>query len=457
MRIKIRRPAFAWFLIALVCVFGLADGAFASDKKDSVLYSFQGGNDGIYPAGGVVFDQQGNLYGATTYGGGSDDDCVGGSCGTIFELSPPQPGFPNWTETQLYVFKGGGDGELPTSGLVFDQSGNLYGVTAYGGTGPCTLGSRVGCGTVFKMTPPSEPGGVWTENVIYSFQSGRDGYHPAGNLIFDAAGNLYGSTTFGGISTSSCNEFYQGCGTVFELRPPRTKGGAWSERVIYTFQSGTDGAGPVGGLILDSDHNLYGATNSGGDPNCGSYGLGCGTVFRLTKPPKGSGAWNEKVLHRFAGGNDGAYPEAGVVRDQKGNLFGTTSSGGGSREGEGSVFEITPPRKPGGLWKERVILSFNYNDGASPMASLTLNRAGSLYGTALGGQGGGTIFEMIPSQGDKAIPSWEHNLLYSFEKPPDAGQPEAPLIFGRGGTLYGITLYGGSANYGAVFTFVPQQ
>lgn len=455
MRIKIHRPAFTWFLIALVCFFGLADGALANDKKDSVLYSFQGGNDGIFPAGGVVFDKQGNLYGATNYGGGSGN-CVGGSCGTIFELSPPQPGFPNWTETQLYVFKGGDDGELPSSSLVFDQSGNLYGVTAYGGTGPCTLGSRVGCGTVFKMTPPSEAGGAWTENVIYSFQSGKDGYLPSGNLIFDAAGNLYGTTAFGGISTSSCDEFYPGCGTVFELHPPRSEGGAWTERVIYTFRSGTDGAGPVGGLILDSNHNLYGATNSGGDPSCGTGGLGCGTVFRLKRPSKRVGTWKEKVLHRFATGNDGAYPEAGVVRDQKGKLYGTTGSGGGS-VGEGAIFQVSPPNKPGGAWKEHVLYSFiDGTDGYSPMASLTFDHLGNLYGTDLGGlYGGGTIFKLTPAPGE--ISSWRHLILYSFMRPPDASLPEAPLVFGKDGALYGTTVYGGSGGgkYGTVFKFVP--
>jgi uncharacterized repeat protein (TIGR03803 family) len=451
MKIKIVCPAITWLLIALLYIFGLADSALASGKKDAVLYSFQGGNDGIFPAGGVVFDQQGNLYGATTFGGGSGN-CVGGSCGTIFELTPPNKGVPSWSETQLYLFQGGEDAESPSSGLIFDQSGNLYGVTAYGGTGACTLGSRVGCGTVFKMTPPNEAGGAWTESVIYSFQAGKDGFLPAGNLIFDAAGNLYGSTMFGGIS-GSCNEFYQGCGTVFELRPPHAKGGAWTERVIYTFQSGTDGEGPVGGLILDSNHNLYGATKAGGDPSCATGGLGCGTVFRLRKPSKGVGPWNEKVLHRFAAGNDGAYPEAGVVRDQKGNLYGATAYGGS--EGLGTFFGIVPPGKPGGVWKERVFHSFaDRTDGALPMASLTFDRAGNLYGTDLGGlYAGGTIFKLMPTPSS----SWAFVTQYSFKGSPDADHPEAPLIFGKDGALYGTTLYGGSGsgNYGTVFSFVP--
>jgi hypothetical protein len=419
-----------------------------------VLYSFQGGNDGIFPAGGVVFDQQGNLYGATNYGGGGSS-CVGGSCGTIFELTPPRKGVSDWTETQLYVFKGGQDGALPTSGLVFDQSGNLYGVTAYGGTGSCTLGQdRVGCGTIFQMAPPKHVGGAWTEKIIYSFKGDKDGYHPAGDLIFDSAGKLYGSTTFGGISSNYCNEFYPGCGTVFELRPSHAKGGGWDERVIYTFQSGTDGAGPVGGLTLDSNHNLYGATNSGGDPSCGTGGLGCGTVFRLTSPNQRVGTWKEKVLHRFATGSDGAYPEAGLVRDQRGNLYGTTNSGG--VEGWGTVFEIVPPSDLGGLWKEQVILSFDYKDGASPMASLTFDRLGNLYGTDGGGlYGGGTILKLtrVPTE----IGMWDRLVLYSFMNPPDASLPEAPLVFGKDGALYGTTVYGGSGSgkYGTVFKFVP--
>ena len=270
---------------------------------------------------------------------------MGGSCGTIFELTPPRKGVSDWIETQLYVFKGGQDGALPTSGLVFDQSGSLYGVTAYGGTGSCTLGQdRVGCGTIFQMAPPKHVGGAWTEKIIYSFKGDKDGYHPAGDLIFDSAGKLYGSTTFGGISSNYCNEFYPGCGTVFELRPSHAKGGGWDERVIYTFQSGTDGAGPVGGLTLDSNHNLYGATNSGGDPSCGTGGLGCGTVFRLTSP-------NQRVLGLWNGQKRGLSCIAGVVRDQRGNLkhnHSGRSRGNGcclrglaaGVEGWGTVFEI---------------------------------------------------------------------------------------------------------------------
>jgi hypothetical protein len=239
----------------------------AAEWKEKVLYSFQGGaNDGSAPAGGVVFDSKGNLYGATTYGG-LTACAIGGECGTVFQLSPPvQKGDP-WNETVIYQFRGQGvnDGGLPNGGLIIDAAGNLYGITAYGGSGDCVLlGLRAGCGTVYELSPPKEKGGTWKETILYSFPTAKQGYVPSGNLLFDSAGNLYGATIFGGGKGTTCDAFYQYCGAVFKLSPPRTRGGKWTEKVLHAFASGTDGASPIGGLVLDGTGNVYGTTFGGG-------------------------------------------------------------------------------------------------------------------------------------------------------------------------------------------------
>src|SRR5580698_7506950 len=188
-------------MLAIVVALVMVASSASADWKERVLYSFQGlPNDGSYPAGGVVFDHAGNLYGATTDGG--SNNCPGiAQCGTVFQLQPPAKHGDPWTENQLYIFKGknSNDGETPAGGVIFDQARNLYGTTAYGGSGDCVLlGTTVGCGVVFQMKPPRTKGGDWTESVLYSFKGGKDGYLPQGNLTFDSAGNLYGATEYGG-------------------------------------------------------------------------------------------------------------------------------------------------------------------------------------------------------------------------------------------------------------------
>jgi hypothetical protein len=153
--------------------------------NEQVLYSFQGIPDGSVPVGGIVFDKAGNLYGATT-DGGSKSCASAGQCGTVFQLAPPAHQGDPWTETVLYVFKGNAsnDGATPVGGLVIDSSGNLYGTTAYGGTGDCVLlGSKLGCGAVYELSPPAQKGGAWTETVLYSFPSAKQGYFPNGDLV----------------------------------------------------------------------------------------------------------------------------------------------------------------------------------------------------------------------------------------------------------------------------------
>jgi uncharacterized repeat protein (TIGR03803 family) len=432
----------------------------SAEWKEKVLYSFQGGTkDGSVPAGGVVFDKAGNLYGATTDGG------------MVYQLAPPAKQGDPWTETILYVFQGNskGDGANPSGGLVIDSAGNLYGVTAYGGAGNCVLlGTLVGCGTVYEVSPPKVKGKPWTETVLYSFPTAKQGYLPNGDLVFDRAGNLYGATTFGGGHGTTCNGFYQYCGAVFELSPPKTKGGKWTEKVLYGFKgvpAGAqfgDGANPNGGLILDGKGAIYGTTYFGGNNvkgECqgGVGGTGCGIVFKLTPPGPQRTGWTEKVLHQFDG-QDGSNSAAGVVFDGNGNLYGTTS--GGPAHGFGLVFEL---RKPSGnvySWSEMVLHDFHdRNDGANPMAGLIFDTNGNLYGTTeYGNFFSGTLFRMEPP--NRTGGPWTFGNLYGFTGSPDGAQPTTSLIFDKHGNLYGTTQKGGTGmcsfyGCGTVFDVSP--
>jgi hypothetical protein len=300
--------SYSWSAALCTLILALAPSA-SAQWNEQVLYSFQGLPDGATPVGGMVFDEQGNLYGATSNGGSSS--CLGpGQCGTVFELTPPATQGGPWTETVLYVFKGRtyNDGATPEGGLITDAAGNLYGTTAYDGTGSCKLlGSIVGCGTVYELSPPAQPGGAWTETVLYSFQGGDDGYAPLGDLVFDGAGNLYGATKFGGGKGINCNDLYGYCGTIFELSPAKASvSGEWREKILHSFggiAAGSamgDGAEPNGALVFDRSGNVYGTTYFGGNGaglcNGGVGGTGCGTVFELTPPTTAGGIWTENLI-----------------------------------------------------------------------------------------------------------------------------------------------------------------
>ena len=429
-------------MLAVVVALVMVASSASAEWKEKVLYSFQGlPNDGSYPAGGVVFDHAGNLYGATTDGGANN--CPGiAQCGTVFQLQAPAQNGGAWTENLLYVFKGvnSNDGNTPVGGVIFDQAGNLYGTTAYGGTGNCMLfGSRVGCGTVYEMTPPKQKGAAWTEIVLHSFQSGKDGYFPWGDLTFDSKGNLYGATQYGG-GYGSCNApYYQYCGTVFKLSPPKTKGGKWKEHVLYAFKSGKDGANPNGGLVFDGEGALYGTTVYGGSTNCKTDGgVGCGTAFELA-PDKRGASWTENQLHNFADyQKDGAGPNGGLAFDAKGGLYGTTSGGGGTENGV--IFELA---KSGGQWVETVLRTFL--DGRDSMAGLIFDSLGNLYGTTSGGgfDGVGTVFKLKEPAVDREE-KWGLSLLHTFTGPPDGDLPASRLVFDNAGDLYGSTQNGGT-------------
>jgi hypothetical protein len=339
----------------------------SAEWKEKVLYNFHGAPDGATPVGGVVSDEQGNLYGAAE--GGANACPTTGDCGVVYQLSLPKQKGGAWTESILYTFKGDnyGDGANPQGGVILDAEGNLYGTTAYGGGSSCTfLGTVVGCGIVYELSPPSRRGESWTETVLYSFQGKKDGQLPVGDLVFDAAGNLYGATYFGGGHGRCDAPFHKHCGTIFELSPPTTRGGKWTEQVLYGFKGlgAGDGSLPNGGLILDSKGAIYGTTYLGGVQGPCSDETGCGIVFKLTPPGSKGGAWTKMTLHLFNGKN-GFCPASGVVFDGAGNLYGTTSFGPGPY---GLVFELKKPSGKVHAWEETVLDAFSGgNDGKDPI------------------------------------------------------------------------------------------
>jgi len=325
------------------------------------LYTFQGPPDGASPEARVIFGPDGSLYGTTYFGG----TC--GQCGTVFSLKP----FPTacvtalcgWQETVLYNFTGGSDGMNPALGdLIFDQAGNLYGTTTGGGA--------YGYGTVFELVRSQ---GGWTESVLYSFTGRSDGSQPFAGVIFDKAGNLYGTTAYGGDYT---------WGTVYELTP---SGSGWTVNVLHAFQGGSDGANPFGGLIFDQSGNLYGSNWYAGQYEGG-------TVFKLTPS---NGSWTYSVLYSFDG--IGPYGSvANLVMDGAGNLYGTTLNDGHGKYGEGNVFEMTPS---GGSWTYTSLYDFTgLNDGAEPICNVTFDAKGNLYGTTYygGADGYGVVWEITP-------------------------------------------------------------
>jgi len=405
-----------------------------------------------------VFDKQGNLYGATQQGGGSNCSPMA-ACGTVYQLAPPAKQGDPWTETVLHVFQGkqSNDGEFPSGGVIADTLGNIYGTTAYGGTGDCVLlGIKGGCGTVFELSPPQTRGGEWTYTILYSFPTAKEGYVPNGDLVFDSAGNLYGATIFGGGRGTTCDGFYGGnCGAVFELNPPKTKGDKWTEKVLHSFAGGTDGANPNGGLVLDTEGAVYGTTSAGGSTDC--QGPGCGTAFELKPPTKTDGTWKENLLHVFTDGDDGAGPNGSLVFDAKGALYGT--GGGGGSKSQGVVFQFAKA-KNSNKWIETVLHRFSAIGDAPccPMAKVTFDGTGSLYSVSLSGTYfRGTAFRLRPPAAGGS--PWSFAILYEFKGVPDAAYPEAGLIFNKAGKLYSTTEGGGtgtcSGGCGTVFEVSP--
>ena len=394
-------------------------GTVSAAQQEAVLHNFQNnGKDAAYPRAGMISDKVGNLYGTTSAGGTYDG-------GAAYELTRKAGG--GWAYSILYSFqprpKYGAD---LISKLVFDQSGHLYGTTF--------LGGDKNDGRVFELIP--QAGGGWTETMVHLFNdNGTDGFGPLGGVIVDSAGNLYGTTVYGG--TGTC--FLNGCGTVYELSPKGN--GRWSEKILHSFANdGADGTNPYVGLTFDTAGNLYGTTTYGGANNQG-------TVFELT--PQADGSWMETVLHSFDSAADTGFPETLIFSG--GNLFGSTANGGTAN---GNVFELSPTA--GGGWTEQILYSFTRgNSGNSPdmPGGIALDANGNIYGTSLGGTGlNGTVFELTPQAGG----TWVLNILYDFNDLGTTGAlPVGGLVLDGRGNLYGTTIYGGSDDAGTVFVVKP--
>jgi uncharacterized repeat protein (TIGR03803 family) len=437
-------------LLMAIALLALAGGYRAGAQQDSlpghpspaatekVIYSFAGQPDGGNPYGALVLDPSGNLYGATPSGGNF-------ATGTIFKLSPKSGG--GWNEAILYNFGSYFRENIGSfGGLVRDSAGNLLGTTTLGGNGPC----EQGCGTVFELQARS--GKRWRMQRVYTFHAGgKDGALPYAGLFMDSAGHFFGTTLAGGTDSSCPGEYGEvGCGTVFELTSD-TVGG--QHRNIYSFRNnGKDGSLPYAGVIGDSAGNLYGTTYLGGN--------GYGTVYELL--PKSGTAWEQRVLYSFKkNGKDGVNPQAALILDSKGNLYGTTTGGGNSKStcasnGCGTVFELSGNK--GGGWSEKVLYNFQstHKDGWGPSASLVFDAAGNLYTTTSAGGSAslGTVVELSKSGG-----IWSEKVLHSFTGPPDGATPQANLIIDDG-KLYSTTVAGGkgkacTGGCGTVFKLTP--
>jgi uncharacterized repeat protein (TIGR03803 family) len=446
-----------WMVLSsALCLMSAA--AWAATAK--TVHEFSPLSHGAQSFANLILDPAGNLYGTTAYGGRFLE-------GTVFEMVRNEDG--QWVEKVIHEFEVGTvDGQNPVDGLAIDANGNLYGITPGGGSG--------GYGVVFELSPSQS--GSWTESILYNFSAGADGGEPNGSLLFDRAGNLYGTTNYGGAF---------GAGTVYELSPSSN---GWSETVLYSFTGGSDGSNPGIGVVMDAAGHLYGATQFS---NVSYYDDGPGVLFELSPSntgwtetvlytfrsaypvsppslamdgsgnlygagsqesevfelsPSAGGQWMETFLHYFGAPGDGSRP-AGVVLDGHGNLFGTTQAGGkglGCYNGCGTVYELTPDG--GGRWKEKILHNFrNLADGMEPQSSVVLNAAGNVFGTTWqGGTGFGTVFQLSTNDGEH----WKKSSHYDF-RGTDGGDSKAGMTADSSGALYGTTLTGGVYGFGAVF------
>lgn len=406
-----RSPLSHTFLVLILSIASFA-------ATETVLYNFAGGTDGANPSSALLPGGATIFYGLTSSGGTH-------GFGTVYKLAKVGS---TWTETVLYSFTGGADGGGPSGDLIRDSAGNLYGTTSGGG--------NLNFGVVFKLTRSSSG---WIQSVLYSFTGAQDGEFPTGGVIRDSAGNLYGTT-------ASSNQGVTGS-TVFQLSPAA---GSYTEHTLHTF-SGPDGWNANPGLVLRAG-KLYGTTRVGpfGFPSPNSFGFGL--VYQLTNV---SGVWIEKILYAFRGRvlNDAVYPYAGVIFDPHGNILGTTNSCPDAQCG--TVFQLTPTAA---TWSEKILYKFSGPDGANPQAPVILDSAGNIYGTTRGGGMGGvngnlrhgTAFQLTPT-----ATGYTHTTLHSFTAA-DGKFPTTKPFRNSAGFLFG-TAAGGTHNLGVIYQISPSS
>jgi hypothetical protein len=329
----------------------------------------------------------------------------------------------------LHVFNKTGDGQQPMAGVQADPAGNLFGSAEFGGAH--------GFGAIFMLKPPPAGKTNWTEKVIFSFADGNDGGFPGSPLSVAPNDELVSSTLMGGTANR---------GNIFRLNPPTSPLAPWTEKVLVNFQgqSGGDGDGPLGPLLVEHSGTIFGTTSSGGTSNCG-------TAYKIT-PSSNGGTVKESVIFNFTCGADGGRPQIGVIADAKGNLFGTTETNGDFNNGV--VFQLTPPSDGSSDFQETTILGFNVTDGAQPVANL-LAFNGSFYGvTFQGGQfGQGVVFQLMPPA--HAGGSWTEAVLHSFSGGTDGGEPQTGLVPDGSGGFFGTASQGGATGNGNFFHLVP--
>ncbi len=364
----------------------------------SVLHTFSNSTDGATPYGTLALDAAGNLYGTASAGGFTGSNCTSTGCGTVFKLTHRSSG---WTFAPLYVFQGNADPSTPYAGVTIGPNGSLYGTTLYGGNS--------NGGTVFNLRPPTHASanvfGAWSNTVIYNFAGGEDGRYPQyGSLVFDPAGNLYGTTSDGGVQCLGSTY----CGTMFELSP---SGGGWTKSSSFDFTGVTHGAFPVSGVVLDSAGNLYGTT---------PFTSFNGVAYELSRTQQG---WAETTLYNFA---FGVFPYGGVILSGTGTIYGTTLD---------NVYELS---LSGGNWNYSMLYVFQGTYG--PWAGLIQDAAGNLYGTTCddGNHGHGSVFELTPSGS-----GWTETTLHSFTGGADGSCPKAGVTLDANGNLYGAASAGG--------------
>jgi uncharacterized repeat protein (TIGR03803 family) len=390
----------------------------AQAQTYTVIHTFAGGGDGAVPQAGLTPDAAGNLYGTTSfggYGGGQGDGpCARDSgCGVVFKLSHQGTG---WILHELYQFVAGSDGDSPLSRVVFGPDGALYGTTQSGGSNACTYGW--GCGTVFRLSPPARlctrVQCLWNESVLHAFTGGGDGVTPYyGDLAFDAAGNIFGTTVLGGLHSQ---------GVLFELSQHN---GSWTESIAYAF-GGALAQYPGAGVVFDSAGNIYGTAN-GGIP------YDDGLIYELQ--PHGGG-WTESTLFTFTGGDNGAGPLGGLIFDAAGNLYGTTVFGGPGTAG-GTVYQLA---RSGGGWTLTTLTGLAGGAGG-PKGTLTMDTAGNLYGITYedGAYAYGSVFKLTPQHDG----TWTLTDLHDFTGGDDGFWPIGNVVVDANGNLFGTASRGG--------------
>jgi uncharacterized repeat protein (TIGR03803 family) len=404
----------------------------AGTQSMTVLHTFDTFSEGTAATDGLVADKTGALYGVASTGGSRR--CYLG-CGLVFRLTPPRTASGRWRYTVLHTFQGDDGGAYPQGRLLLGADGALYGVTSAGGT---MVACSSGCGTVFRLKPRAQ--NDWQHETIHRFEGKKDGARPFYSLVTDAAGNLYGTTTYGGSAPKSykCGPPGQGCGTVFKLAPPRNANASWTESILHVFD-GDNGQLPFG-ITLGPKGVLYGVVPFRGQQPCGTGRCQPGVAFSLT-PPRGSDdRWRYAVIYEF--GDRISDPGTTLTRDERGDLYGMA----GGPADRGVVFRLRHARDDNGTWTYESLFSFTETSETATFSELAVDQAGALFGTSRSDEGRGIVFKL---QAGKSGGDWKRSELSQFADKPVF----SPLLLGKAGSIFGVAA--DNANSAIAFELAP--